>query len=193
MHSICNSIYSFHRMIEAGQLDAFGFPRLCADLGIRLLEVNPTYLPTDEDRLGLFEQAVKETGCGIVQMTCDFPLCAADEPERRAAVEEVRTWARVAERLGASVIRCNLGRLFDQDVERGTAQAIKSFKEIVPFCEDWGLAAVIENTHGPHTGSADSILRILDGVSSDALGTCPDFGNFPEDVRYEALAKLMPK
>jgi sugar phosphate isomerase/epimerase len=192
MNAIGNSMYSFHRMFQAGELDACGFPPLCAELGILLLEVNPTYLPDDEEGFEQFERAVQDARCRVIQMTCDFPLCADDEAGRTATVGEVRKWAQVANRLSASTIRCNLGRLLDQDVEKGTAQVIESFKEIVPLCEELGLAAVIENTHGPHTGSADRILRILEGVGSDALGTCPDLGNFPEDARYDSLAKLMP-
>ncbi len=192
MQAIGNSMYSFHRMVQAGHLDACGFPALCAELGILLLEVNPAYLPGDEEGLERFERSVEDAHCRVVQVSCDFPLCAEDEAGRAAAVQEVGRWAQVANRLGASTIRCNLGRPLDQDAERGTAQVIESFKEIVPLCAELSLAAVIENTHGPHTGSADTILHILDGVGSDVLGTCPDFGNFPEDTRYDSLARLMP-
>lgn len=190
--AICNSMYSFHRMVEAGQLDVFGFPGLCAELGIQLLEVNPAYLPTGEADMTRLEQTIRDAGCAVTQMTCDFALCTTDEAERAARVEDVRTWARVARRMGASTIRCNLGRPLDQDPGRGIPQVIRSFEEIVSFCGEWGLVAVIENTHGPATGDADTILEILNGVGSPALGTCPDFGNFREDVRYESLAKLMP-
>jgi len=189
---ICNSMYSFHRLMKAGKLDTLGVPKLCADLGIELLEVNPTYLPTDEPGLQRFERALEEAGCGVLQMTCDFPLCRMDEAERKATVEEVRRWAEMANRLGAATIRCNIGRKFDEDMEQGTGEVVRSFKEIVSFCKDLGLVAVIENTHGPHTGNADAILRIIEEVGSDSLGTCPDFGNFPEDVRYDSLLRVAP-
>ena len=79
---ICNSMYSFHRLMKAGKLDTLGVPKLCADLGIHLLEVNPTYLPTDEPGLERFERALEEAGCGVRQMTCDFPLCRmASDPD----------------------------------------------------------------------------------------------------------------
>jgi len=189
---ICNSMYSFHRLMKEGKLDTFGVPQLCADLGIQLLEVNPTYLPADEPGLARFERALAEAGSGVRQMTCDFPLCRLDEAERRATVEEVRRWAEVAKRLGAATIRCNIGRKFDENVEQGTVEVVGSFKEIVSFCRQLGLVAVIENTHGPHTGNADSIVRIIEEVGSESLGTCPDFGNFPEEVRYDSLAKVAP-
>jgi len=190
--AICNSMYSFHRMVEAGQLDVFGFPALCAELGIRLLEVSPTYLPASESDMERLKEIIRDAGCSVTQMTCDFPLCTTDEGERAARVDDVRRWADVARGMGASTIRCNLGRPLDKEPERGIAQVIRSFKEIVSFCESWRLVAVIENTHGPSTGDADTILEILSGVGSSALGTCPDFGNFREEVRYESLARLMP-
>lgn len=51
------------------------------------------------------------------------------------------------------------------------------------------MKLLIEN-HGGISGNPDNVVRILEEVGSDYLGTCPDFGNFPAEIRYEGLSKL---
>jgi L-ribulose-5-phosphate 3-epimerase len=177
-------------MFRGGELDAYGFPEACAELGIRELECLDVWTPSDEGGLARFEEAVKEAGCSVTMMTCGISLCEFDEGKRKEKVEESLAWVRIAHRLGARAMRIDLG--WDiEDIEGGTKQVIKSWKEIVPRCEELGVVATMEN-HGGLTRTAENILRIIEGVGSKHLGTCPDFGNFKEEVRYESLAKLAP-
>ncbi len=72
------------------------------------------------------------------------------------------------------------------------ARAVSALRHIVPRAEAAGLPLAIEN-HWGLSSRPENILAVLAEVSSDFLGTCPDFGNFPRDVeRYEALRRLAP-
>jgi len=50
---------------------------------------------------------------------------------------------------------------------------------------------LIEN-HGGPSATADQIVRIIEAVDPDWVGSNPDFGNFPPKSRYEELEKLAP-
>ena len=41
-------------------------------------------------------------------------------------------------------------------------------------------------------GQMPLIVRIMEEVGSPNIGTCPDFGNTPDDTRYEFLERIMP-
>jgi len=190
MARICNSMYSFHRLFYAGKMTATEFPGICASLGIREIEPLDRWIPSDDAGLSRFEAAIKEANCAVAQLTCGIGLFAADEAKRREKVEEAKKWARIAHRLGAPAMRIDTGWEVE-DMALGMKQVIKSFQEIAPLCEELGVVATIEN-HGGVSKSADDIVKIIEAVGSKHLGTCPDFGNFAEEVRYDSLAKVAP-
>jgi len=53
------------------------------------------------------------------------------------------------------------------------------------------IKIVLEN-HGGLSGDPDIMVRLIKEVSPELLGSQPDFGNFPEEIRYEGIRKITP-
>lgn len=63
---------------------------------------------------------------------------------------------------------------------------------VLPYAAAQGISLAIEN-HWGISSRPEWILRIIQGVSCQNFGTCPDFGNFPSGTdRYAGLAMLAP-
>jgi len=72
-------------------------------------------------------------------------------------------------------------------------RVVGCLREVLAVAEKKDLRLGIENHWGLST-YPETILKTIDRVGSPRLGTCPDLGNFPEDVdRYEGLRKLAPR
>lgn len=72
-------------------------------------------------------------------------------------------------------------------------RATQALQEILPAAIDSGLPLAIEN-HWGISSRPETILRIVEGIDSPYLGTCPDFSNFPRSVdRYAAIEILAPR
>lgn len=62
-------------------------------------------------------------------------------------------------------------------------QSAASYQIPMGIENHWGISSRPEN-----------IMKIVREIDSPLLGTCPDFGNFPQDVdRYEGLETLAAK
>lgn len=80
-----------------------------------------------------------------------------------------------------------------RDLDGRIARATGTLQGIVPGAEALGVCMGIENHWGVST-RPEWILRVVEGVDSPSLGTCPDFGNFPRTVDPCAgLAMLLPR
>jgi sugar phosphate isomerase/epimerase len=97
---------------------------------------------------------------------------------------------RIANYLNIPTVRVNAGwkDTKDRDVLK---RVISSFKEVLPYAKKYNVKMALEN-HGGLTSSPDNILEIIKKVPSPYFGTCPDFGNFSKDIRYQALQKILP-
>jgi sugar phosphate isomerase/epimerase len=72
------------------------------------------------------------------------------------------------------------------------ARAIECLKIISQTAEQLHIAIGIEN-HWGISSRAAWILRVIHGVASPAIGSCPDFGNWPLGVSPdEGVAQLAP-
>jgi len=98
----------------------------------------------------------------------------------------IKRWFRVAEYIGSPFIRVNTGA---GEGEEDLQRAIHGYRELAKTAEETGVVLLIEN-HGGISANSDSILKIIEGVGGEHLKACPDFGNFPSEVRYEELEKL---
>ena len=63
---------------------------------------------------------------------------------------------------------------------------------MIPLAKQLNIKMSIEN-HGGCSKTADRILKIIDFSDPDWVGSCLDFGNWPDNVdRYASLAKMLP-
>jgi len=132
----------------------------------------------DSSYLADLKQAIADAGSRAVHVSVDGhgDLGSADEDERRA--------------VGMPSFRANTGGKAGVS-EDTIAACIRSFKDLAAEGEKRGVSVLIEN-HGGISGDPDLIVRIMQEVGSPNVGTCPDFGNTPDDTRYEFLERIMP-
>ncbi|MCW4019800.1 MAG: sugar phosphate isomerase/epimerase [Candidatus Bathyarchaeota archaeon] len=165
------------------------FPKVCVDeFGVYGAELCYQHFPTiDWDYLHQVEKSLDEFGVTLVNIPVDISSAAESDPEKRKQdFERIRRWFYIAKYLGSPSIRVNAGRGTD---EAALERAIEGYTELVGTAEKTGVKLLIEN-HGGISSNPDNILTIIKEVGSKYLGTCPDFGNFPEEIRYEGLEKV---
>lgn len=181
------SSWSLHRPIEQGQLHYDGLPRVVRErFGVRFLELVNVHVPRpDAAHLDRLARALEEAGVGLVNIAVDWGNIAHPDPRRRRFdLQAIRLWIDAAAYLGCPCVRINSGSGPD------VAVAIDSYRELVAYGRERGVGVLVEN-HGGFSSDPAQLGRILREV--DGLGTCPDFGNFPDDAaRRTGLAAMAP-
>ena len=68
---------------------------------------------------------------------------------------------------------------------------IRSFREINQYAAKKGVILLVEN-HGGISSNPDQHIQIIKEVGGNSIRSLPDYGNYPDNIRYEALKKIMP-
>ena len=118
-----------------------------------------------------------------IQVDEAYNLSDRDEDKRRKSVALVREWLDVAAELGSEALRANPGR-------DSIASSVVSLKELNAHALKKGVLLLAEN-HGGIEKNPDVHLHLIRTVGSPNFRTLPDFGNYPEEIRYRALGFIM--
>ncbi|HEX3000690.1 MAG TPA: sugar phosphate isomerase/epimerase family protein [Armatimonadota bacterium] len=139
------------------------------------------------------KKAARDSGLTVNCLICEGNLATPDEAARKRQIEENTKKLHAAARLGAPVVRMNLGGVGQGENSDtvGVDRVIAAFNEMLPVARQLKIKITIEN-HGGVSGSADNILRIIQGTDRKWVGSCLDFGNWSNEVRYDSCAKLAP-
>jgi len=174
------------------------FPAFMKQLGIKGVAINDVYLESMEpSALDRIKAACKASGRVVTAFVTGGPLALADEAKRLEGLKDVERKMRVAKRLGAPVVRINLGgpgKGVDDAV--GVANCIDSFKRLLPLAQELNLKMTIEN-HGGVSKTAAQILQVIKGSDPQWVGSCLDFMNWPHtpdqiQVLYDSCQALAP-
>ncbi len=185
------SAYSLHRSIGQGRVSMLDFVGMAPTrFGVHEVELNSPFFRDEPDYLERLLAAMEENGVHVGNIAVDQGNVAdPDDSRRREYVSANAAWLDVAADLDCPSIRVNAGHSEDQ--AQGLKRSIASFKEIVGKAGGLGLSVLMEN-HGGFSSDPDSILKYVDVLGMENFGTCPDFGNFREEIRYQALEKISP-
>jgi len=186
--------WSLHRRFYAKQLELLDFPRVVREeFGLTLAELNsPFFDATDDAYLAAIVEAARAEGVEIIHISVDGQgdLAAVDEAERAEAVRKHKAWFAIAKAVGSPSFRGNMGGGSPHTSEQ-LAACKKSFIELAEEARRTGVAMLIEN-HGGISGAPEAVVEVIEAAGPDAIGTCPDFGNFPAEIRYEGLERIAP-
>jgi len=190
------SSWSLHRELPhflrrelAAKITITDFPRICVEeFGVEAVELcQMHFLSTDKEYLADVKRALKDWSLSLVNIPVDIGSAAEPNPEkRRAEFKVIREWFHIARYLGSPSIRVNTG---GGEGEAALKRAIEGYRDLVRTAEETGVMLLIEN-HGGISADPDNIIKIIEEVGSNYIGTCPDFGNFPPNIRYEGLKKI---
>jgi sugar phosphate isomerase/epimerase len=184
--------YSYERYLQSGKMTMEEFILKAVDMGINGVDMTTYYLKsTDPAYLVSLRHLAFKNGLPFSGVAVGTEMCQADPAKRAAAVEEIKNWVDVTERLGASHLR-----VFGGPVPKGATdeQGIQWVVEIMkPACDyaaQKGITLGIES-HGGITSKAVTILEILRRVNSPFAGCNLDITHFRED-EYAQIEMCVP-
>lgn len=141
--------------------------------------LEPSYLKELKNKL-------KAARSSLVNVQVDTPynLAATDEAERKRSIGHVKEWIDATAYLQSPAIRINPG---NGSVEK----SIESLKKINQYAGSKNLVLLTENHFGLEM-DPDIHVRLIKEVGPENIYTLPDFGNYDDEVRFEALEQILP-
>ena len=158
--------------------------------GVDALELVSRHMPAPDMRhVDLFNAALRDNDVKVVNVPIDVGNISDRDARRRAHdLRAIKPWIDVAAELGSPNARINTGQ---QTPPYDLAVTIDSYRELAEYASTRGVRILLEN-HGGISADPANIIRLGEAVGWDRFATCPDFGNFAPEVRYEALALVAP-
>jgi L-ribulose-5-phosphate 3-epimerase len=187
--------WSFRDLIRSGKLDMLSVPAFYKEQGIPAISYNDMFFKTTDDAyIDHVKAAVKAAGRVVTSYIIEGNLAIADEAKRNEQVEADKRKMRAAKRLGASIVRINVGATGSENADDtlGVERVIKIFNEqLVPLAKELNLKVSMEN-HGGVSKTAANIVRIIKATDPKWVGALVDFGNFPIEHKYEEVEAVAP-
>lgn len=209
--------WSMHKMIREEGMDPYRFAEKAKEWGFEGLEyVSGLYYP-ELEKDNFSEEAMKKFvekskaesekyGLEnlIIMIDGQGDLAAADEKERKEAVENHYKWVDAAAALGCHSIRVNLNGLMEP--EAWTEASVDGLTQLSTYAKGKNINIIVENHGGPSSNAA-MLVDVMKQVNMDNCGTLPDFGNFcikreagdyyeskclEEYDKYRGVRELMP-
>ena len=185
--------YSLRDDIGAGKLDYLTVPKYMKDLGLKGICYNSIWMKSyDNAYIDSIKKACADQGMKITGFIIEGNLATLDDTARNNQIAEDVKELKAAAYLGAPVVRINLGSCGndEQDATVGVQRCIDALnKDILPVAKQLKVKITLEN-HGGVTKTADNILKVINGTDPKWVGSCLDFGNWPNETRNAESAKL---
>lgn len=141
----------------------------------------------DTRYLDEIKKGLEEAGSKVVNMPVDTGnISNRDEQKRKFDLNVIKLWMDVAKYIGSPSIRVNTGM---QEPPYDLSITADSYKELAQYGEKIGIKVLLEN-HGGLSADPDNIVNLFESVNSPYFRSCPDFGNFAPDIRYDGLDKI---
>ena len=188
-------IYSFNHALKQGKLDILEFPKTVVEgTGIKGLEYYNGFMMDLAGDKKFFEE-LRRRGDDLGAHTT-LTLCKSTKPlddpnplTRIGSVQELKPWLEATKILGGDTIRvdCRSGG----DPEENIRNAADGLNALGLVAEKMEMDIVVEN-HGAHSSNGAWMVRLMDKVDRENVGTLPDFQNFGDYDPYQGVAEMMP-
>jgi|SRR5581483_3970884 len=187
--------WSFRDLIRSGKLDMPGVPAFYKEQGIPGISYNDMFFKTTDDAyIDQVKAAVSAAGRVVTSYIIEGNLAIADEAKRNEQIEADKRKMRAAKRLGAKIVRINVGNTGRENADdtAGIDRVVKAFNEqLIPLAKELQIRMCMEN-HGGVSKTAANIVRIIKATDPKWVGALVDFGNFPTEHKYEEVAAVAP-
>lgn len=187
--------WSFRDLIRSGKLEITAVPAFYKEQGIPGISYNDMFFKTVDDAyIDQVKAAVAAAGRVVVSYIIEGNIAVADEAKRRQQIDADKVKMRVAARLGAHIVRINVGATGAEhaDDTLGVDRVVAAFNhDFIPLAKELNLKIAIEN-HGGVSMKAANVVRIIQGTDKQWVGALVDFGNFPLERKYAEVAQVAP-
>ena len=196
--------WSLHRKLFAGDMDHLDFARMSQGFGCVGLEyVNAFFKDKATDVSYLKEMNSRAEDHQqkniLIMIDGEGGLAEKNTKKRFVNIENHYKWVEAAQVLGCHSIRVNLSGGEDRlDAQNA---GIDSLNRLAEFAKSYDVSILVEN-HGGFSSDGNWLSNVMQNVSSENIGTLPDFGNFcierkeQECIsaydRYQGMSELMP-
>ncbi len=186
--------WSFHKALQAKELDNLDFAQTARGLGLEAIEyVNVFFKDKAKDAAYLAELNRRAKDNGVFQhlIMCDAEgrLGDPDAAKRTEAVENHYKWVDAAKTLGCLTIRVNAAS--EGSFEEQQKLAADGLRRLSEYGAKLEINVIVEN-HGGLSSHGDWLAGVMKLVDHPRCGTLPDFGNFYEYDRYQGVTEMMP-
>ncbi len=190
--------YSFNKPLREGKMSLDELLSFCAKLNFDAVDPtgyyfpNYPHVPTDkfiyDFKRKAFLLGLDISGTG---MRNDFAV--PDAEKRKADVQLIKEWIKVAAKMGAPVLRVFAGRKVPPDYtwDQTAEWVAAGLRECADYAAEYGVIITLQN-HAGFLKTADDVLKILKMVDSKWLGLMLDIGSFPTKDPYRDIEKVIP-
>ena len=187
--------WSFHKALFAKQMNHLDFARVARrDYGIEAIEYVNVFFKdhaTDAAYLAAMNARARDEGVyqHLIMVDGEGALGDPDATKRTQAVENHRKWLDAARALGCATIRVNAQSTGTPDEQQKLAA--DGLRRLTEIAAPMNLNVIVEN-HGGLSSHGDWLVGVMQLVNHPRCGTLPDFGNFYDYDRYQAVTEMMP-
>ncbi|MFK2819492.1 sugar phosphate isomerase/epimerase family protein [Flavobacteriaceae sp. LMIT009] len=180
--------WSMHKMIWEGKASPFDFAKKAKEWGFEGIEYVSglyneelkKYESSEEGMKAIVERLKEESVAAGVQnllimVDGEGNLADPDEAVRTEAIENHKKWVDAAAELGCHSIRVNT--FGTNDPALWEVAAADGLRRLAAYGAQKKIAILVEN-HGWLSSDAPLVMKVINNVNSDYLGTLPDFGNW---------------
>jgi sugar phosphate isomerase/epimerase len=182
---------------EEGGMSLFDLLEECARLNVDAVDSTGYFFPgypevpkttfINDFKRRAFQLGLDISGTGIRN---DF--ATPDASKRKADIELAKRWIEASAEMGAPVLRVFAGPQPEgYSWEETSAWMAEALSECAEYGKQYGVMIGVQN-HGDMLKSADEVLRIMEMVGSDWLGTIIDTGFFLTPDPYSDIARVIP-
>ena len=189
--------WSLHKAIQSGEMSNMDFPRIARtqfDIGaIEYVSVLFETKTSVED-MGYLIRLKNECDkyhvkSNLIMVDGEGNMGDADLEKRNTAVTNHFKWVKAARFLGCHSIRVNAaGEGSPEEVQHAVTDGLS---KLCDFASQYTINIIVEN-HGGNSSDPDWLIPVVKKVNKKNCGLLPDFGNFENVDRYQAVEKMMP-
>ncbi|TXF87963.1 TIM barrel protein [Neolewinella aurantiaca] len=197
--------WSYHRALQAGEMDALEFAAAARRHECEGLEYVSNFYRKTIGQKGYVQQMGQRAADEGVQNLLimiggEGPLASPDSKKRMESIDKHKKWIDAAHTLGCHSVRVDL-RGGEHKAEAAEA-SVESLTRLAEYASDANVNILVEN-HGGFSSDGAWLAGVMKRVKPKNHGTLPDFGNFciekdkqrnclEEYDRYQGMKELLP-
>jgi sugar phosphate isomerase/epimerase len=182
---------------ESGGMSLFDLLEECARLDFDAVDPTGYFFPgypevPEKTFINAFKRRAFQLGLDISGTGIRNDFATPDKAKRDADVALAKRWIEAAAEIGAPVLRVFAGPHPEGHTwDETAAWMAEALAQCAEHGAKHGVMVGVQN-HGDMLKSADEVLKILDMVDSDWLGTIVDTGFFLTPDPYADIARVIP-